>query len=105
MKVTTLIPTTLNDGTPVSESQLQGYVSLFAAVCGGVTTEGMVNGHWVNDAGILFHDVCIKLFVIVSDEQVEEVEALVRRIGKELLQEAMYFELDPSVQVKIIDTK
>lgn len=105
MKVTTLIPISLNDGTPVSEEQIKGYLTRFWAVFGGLTVEGKVDGHWVNDSGVHFMDTCIKIFCIIEDGQLDSFEAIVMQIGKELKQEAMYLEIDPKVKIKIIDTK
>lgn len=101
MKFTTLIPTTRNDGTPVSEQEIQGIVARFWQAFGACTTEGPINGYWTND-GTLYLDICVKLFVASDADVTAEFIAIVTEIGKQLGQLAMYVEIDRNVDVTII---
>ena len=49
MKFITLIPTERNDGSPVSQSELQLILEQFWRQFGGSTVEGPVDGHWIDD--------------------------------------------------------
>ena len=104
VKVTTLIPTYRNDGSQVDEFEMHGIIRRFWNQFGGATIEGIVEGHWVDSqSGQHFQDASKKLFVVVTDDRVDEVEALVIEIGKQLGQLAMYFEVT-AADIRILDT-
>jgi hypothetical protein len=107
MKFTTLVPVRFNDGTKVPQSQKKAILARFWMTFGGGTVEGPVVGHWVNELGKHFEDECLKVWVVTDDDRLAEAEALVRQIGAELRQEAMYFEVEhhPEAGVRILDTK
>lgn len=104
MKFTTLIPTHYNDGTPVSQSELQDIQSEFWTRYGGATIEGIVHGCWL-DEGILYQDECLKIVVSCDNEMLAEVEQHIIQIGKRLNQEAMYLEVQYLDGVRILKTK
>ena len=54
MKFTTLIPTHFNDGTPVSEAELDAIQMESAIQFGGATDEGLVKRMWFDDGGTLY---------------------------------------------------
>ncbi len=101
MKFTTLIPLQYNDGTPVSESELQNIQSEFWTKYGGATVEGVVQGYWLDD-GILYQDECLKIVVSCDNERLEEVQQHLIQLGKRLKQEAMYFEVQYLDGVRIL---
>jgi hypothetical protein len=101
MKVTTLIPTRRNDGSEVSRDELNGIVGLFYAAFGACTLDGTTQGYWVND-GTLYQDECMKLFVACEESQLATAEQIVRDIGRQLGQLAMYLEVDRSSEVRIL---
>ena len=57
MKFTTLIPTTRNDGTTVKPAVLQRLTDALWRPFRGVTKEGYVVGHWIDEDGTEFTDV------------------------------------------------
>src|SRR5438093_11389687 len=76
MKFTTFIPTHLNDGTPVPESELDAIQMELAIQFGGATDEGTVKGMWFDESGTLYRDTCRKLFVKCDNSRVDEVKTL-----------------------------
>lgn len=93
MKFTTLIPTTRNDGTPVKPSGLAGLINGLWRPFGGMTEEGLVTGHWTDEDGITYTDVCVKVSIECDRERLPEAIRAVRRIGRKLGQRVMYFEV------------
>jgi hypothetical protein len=63
MKFTTLIPTTRNDGTVVKPSELERLLDSLWRPFRGMTKEGTVTGHWIDDDGTEFTDVCVKVSI------------------------------------------
>ncbi len=101
MKFTTLIPTTRNDGSPVTTSELKTILDCFWAAFGACTVEGKTDGYWV-DGGTPFQDECLKVVVSCENDRLAEAESLVRDVGKQLGQLAMYFEVQYFDGVRII---
>jgi hypothetical protein len=93
MRFTTLIPTTHNDGTPVKPSVLQRRIEGLWRPFGGVAEEGAVTGHWMDDDGREFSDVCLKVSIECDRSRLPEAIRAVKRIGRRLQQRAMYFEV------------
>lgn len=93
MKFTTLIPTTDNEGTPIKPSVLARLMDGLWRPFGGMTNEGTVTGRWTDDDGTLFADICVKVSIECDRDRLEEARRAVRRIGRQLRQRAMYFEV------------
>ncbi len=64
-----------------------------------------MDGHWVDEEGKHYHDRGIKVTVACPRERLEEAKEVVRAIGKQLGQKAMYFEVRyyDGVQILKID--
>ncbi len=103
MKFTTFIPTHRNDGTPVSDAELDAIQMELAIHFGGATDEGLVKGMWLDEGGTLYRDTCRKLFVKCDDSRVDEVNGIVKAIGRRLGQKAMWIEFDFTDNARIID--
>jgi hypothetical protein len=105
MKFTTLIPTTRNDGTPVPPSVMQRLTDALWRPFRGVTREGLVSGHWIDEDGAEFADVCLKVSIDCDRSRLEEAVKAVKRLGRKLGQRAMYFEVAgyDGVQILRID--
>jgi len=101
MKFTTLIPTTRNDGSPVDAAELNGIYQRFYSVFGACTLEGTTQGFWM-DGGTLYQDICVKLVVSCDELMLETAEALIREIGQQLGQLAMYLEVDRNADIRIL---
>jgi hypothetical protein len=93
MKVTTFLPTTNNDGKPVPPSFLERVLEDFWRPFRGLTKEGYITGHWIDDDGTEFTDVCLKVFIECERGRLFEAIKAVRRVGRRLRQRAMYFEV------------
>lgn len=93
MKLTVHIPTTLNDGTLVSAEMLEQIRQQFWTMFGGMTHEGIVNGVWTDD-GIVYRDACERFFVVGDNALLPEAIELVKTIGRQLDQRAMYVEVE-----------
>lgn len=105
MKFTTLIPTTRNDGTPFKPDLLDRILDSLWRPFRGMTREGYVTGHWIDDDGTEFTDVCLKVFIECDRSRLVEAMKAVKRIGRRLSQRAMYFEVSgyDGVQILRID--
>ncbi len=93
MKFTTLIPTTWNDGTTIKPAVLDRVIERLWRPFGGMTDEGQVTGHWIDEDGTEFTDVCIKVSIECDRTRLQEAVRAVRRAGRKLGQRAMYFEV------------
>jgi len=58
-----------------------------------MTNEGFVTGHWIDDSGAEFRDVCVKVSIDCDRSRLQEAIKAVRRLGRQLGQQAMYFEV------------
>src|SRR5213593_1651883 len=96
MKFTTFIPTHFNDGTPVSDEELEAIQMELCCQFGGVTDEGLVKGMWLDESGALYRDTCRKVFVKCDASRLEEIRETVKAIGQRLGQKAMWVEFDVS---------
>src|SRR5437764_15223012 len=102
MKFTTLIPTTRNDGTAVEAAVLERVVDSLRRPFRGMTKEGYVTGHWIDDDGTEFTDLCLKVFIECDRDRLFEAIKAVKRVGRRLGQRAMYFEVDGYDGVQIL---
>jgi hypothetical protein len=93
VKFTTLIPTKQSDGTAVKPSVLARLIDNLWRPFGGMTNEGLITGHWIDQEGTEFTDVCLKVSIECERHRLEEAIKAVRRIGRKLGQRAMYFEV------------
>jgi hypothetical protein len=102
MKFTTLIPESRNDGTEIEAHILSRLIDRLWRPFRGMTEEGRVIGHWIDDDGIEFTDVCIKVSIECDRGGLQEAIRAVRRLGLKLEQKAMYFEVTGSDGVQIL---
>jgi hypothetical protein len=102
MKFTTLIPTTRNDGKSVKPSVLEQMIDSLWKPFRGVTREGYVTGHWIDDDGTEFMDVCLKVAIECDRSRLFEALKRVKQIGRRLGQRAMYFEVTGYDGVQIL---
>ncbi len=105
MKVTTRIPTRLNDGRAVSVEVLGDIRRMIADQFGGVSVDGPGQGAWIGEDGRMYDEA--SYVVTFATERIRYAEArnLVIKIGQMLEQEAMYFEVQYFDGVEIIDTR
>jgi hypothetical protein len=82
-----------NDGSAVKPSLLQRLLGSLWRPFRGMTNEGSVLGHWIDDDGMEFTDVCIKVSIECDRSRLAEAIRAVKRLGRKLGQRAMYFEV------------
>ena len=102
MKFTTLVPTTWNDGTPVPPALLSRVIDRIWKPFQGMTDEGVVRGHWIDDDGTVYTDMCVKVSIECDRSRLQEAMRAVRRAGRTLRQRAMYFEVSGYDGVQIL---
>jgi len=100
----TLIPTRRNDGSAVSEAEQNAILTDLWNRFGGVTKEGLVEGHWIDTSdGKHYQDQSIKILVACESSRLREAEETVIEIGRQLDQRAMYFEVRYFDGVRFLD--
>jgi hypothetical protein len=93
MLVITRIPTHRNDGTKIGVRERRRLLNLVRDSFGGYTLEGPFQGAWVADDDRVYEESSYRLEVLVPPERVAEARELFIRIGKQLGQRAIYFEV------------
>jgi hypothetical protein len=93
MKFTTFIPTTWNDGTPVEPAFLSRLIDALWRPFRGMSEEGFVRGHWIDEDGVEFTDLCVKVSIECDRSRLQEAVVAVRRVGRKLRQRSIYFEV------------
>ena len=93
MKFTTLIPSRRNDGATIPPSLLHRLTDALWRPFRGVTKDGYVTGQWIDDDGVEFTDVCLKVSIECDRSRLPEAIKAVTRLGRKLGQRAMYFEV------------
>jgi hypothetical protein len=89
-KVTVLIPMNYNNGSPVPKQIFTQFEKQLLRIAGGYSMDGIVEGGWRADETDYFDKS--KRYIILTD-QVEVIKSLTIEIGKQLEQQAMYFEV------------
>lgn len=92
MVFTVLIPTRRNDGSEVSDAEMQAILGGLWQRFGGATIDGIVEGHWT-DGGEHYQDRSLKVSIACESDRLHEAEEVVLAIGRQLGQLAMYFEV------------
>ncbi len=93
MIVITRIPTHRNDGSKINQRERRAILTLVRDTFGGYTLEGPFQGAWVADDDQTYEETSYRLEVIVPPERLSEARELFIRIGKQLGQRAIYFEV------------
>ncbi len=103
VKFTTLIPKTRNDGRAFSAEFLKSVIDRLWKPFGAMSEEGEVIGRWTNKDGVVYSDVCIRISIECERERLPEAIRAVRKVGKKLKQQAMYFEVTGYDGIQIMD--
>src|SRR5436190_14433673 len=93
MLVVTRIPTHRNDGSKISRRERRAILTLVRDTFGGYSLEGPFQGAWVADDGQVYEETSYRLEVLVPAERLSEARELFTRIGMQLGQRAIYFEV------------
>jgi hypothetical protein len=92
MIIVTLIPIRRNDGSRVPDAELREIEARLWQRFGGVTIEGIVTGHWLED-GRHYQDESLKVRLAIEPERLDEARSVIRQIGRQLDQISMYLEI------------
>ncbi|MFO0970393.1 MAG: hypothetical protein U0793_33000 [Gemmataceae bacterium] len=104
MKFTTLIPTRLNDGKKVPRTQFRRILDELARQFRGYTDEGMTKGHWIDPKDSRgYNDQARRISVVCDNRLLWDAQQAIVRIGTELGQRAMYFEVRDYDGVQILE--
>ena len=93
MLVTTRLPTHRNDGSKISQRERRAILNLVRDAFGGYTLEGPFQGAWVADDGQTYEETSYRLEVLVPPKRLRAARELFIRIGRQLGQRAIYFEV------------
>lgn len=104
MKFTTLIPIRLNDGQEVPPEHISRILDELVQQFGGCSDEGITKGQWLDPQDhSLYRDESRRVSVSCDNRLLWEAQQAVIRIGKELGQKAMYFEVRDYDGVQILE--
>lgn len=94
MKFTTLIPMKHNDGRPVPPEKIDRLIDSLARKFNGCSDEGLTKGQWLDPKDArLYRDESRRVTVVCANDQLWRAQKAVIRIGQQLGQRAMYFEV------------
>ena len=103
-KFTTLIPMRFNDGREVPQEQMTRIIDELALQFSGCSDEGVTKGQWLDPKDSqLYRDESRRVSVVCSNDLLLEARQAVIRIGKEIGQRAMYFEVRDYDGVQILN--
>jgi hypothetical protein len=91
--VITRIPTHRNNGSRVGRRERRQILNLVRDTFGGYSLEGPFQGSWVSDDGRVYDETSYRLEVLVPAEELSAARDLFERIGRQLGQKAIYFEV------------
>ena len=104
MKFTTLIPMRFNDGREVSQEQLNRIIDELTLQFNGCSEEGVTKGQWLDPKDSrLYRDESRRLSIVCDNRRLWEAQQAVVKIGKELEQLAMYFEVRDYDGVQLLE--
>jgi len=103
MLVITRIPTHRNDGSKITQRERRALLNLVRDQFGGYSLEGPFQGAWVADDGQCYEETSYRLEVIVPALRLSEARTLFIKIGRQLGQRAIYFEVRDQGEVINLD--
>jgi hypothetical protein len=104
MKFTTLIPLRFNDGREVPPEQMSRIIDELVLRFGGCSDEGVTKGQWLDPKDSqLYRDESRRVSVVCDNRLLWEAQQAVIKIGKELGQLAMYFEVRDYDGVQLLE--
>ena len=101
--VITRIPTHRNGGRKISAKERREVLRQVRDAFGGYSLEGPFQGVWVADDGKVYEETSYRLEVVIGPGELQEAREMVIRIGKQLGQRAMYFEIREGGEIINID--
>lgn len=103
MLVVRRIPTHRNDGSKVSQRERRAFLTLVRNTFGGYSLEGPFEGAGVGDDCRVYEETSYRLEVLVPAKRLAEARELFIRLGKQLGQRAIYFEVREGGEIIELD--
>ena len=104
MKFTTLIPLRFNDGRKVPKNRMSQIIDDLVFTFGGCSDEGVTKGQWIDPADSqLYRDESRRISIVCDNSLLWKAQEAVIKIGKELGQRTMYFEVRDYDGVQILE--
>jgi hypothetical protein len=103
MLAITRIPTHRNDGSKVSPRERRAILTLVRDIFGGYSLEGPFQRAWIAEDGQVYEETSYRLEILLPPERLSEARELVIRIGKQLGQRAIYFEVREGGEIIDLD--
>ena len=96
-KCVLLFPLTFNDGTAVPRAVLNEFKEEMFVIGGGITLDGTVKGEYRMESGERRVEDLLKLWVVVDQDDIQEVRRVLGVYAQRLGQESIYFERTRSI--------
>ena len=90
-------------GRELVARERRSFVTLVRDTFGGYSLEGPFEGTWVADDGRVYEETSYRLEVLVAPDRVNEARALFARLGRQLGQRAIYFEVRDAGEIIDLD--
>jgi hypothetical protein len=104
MKFTTLIPLRFNDGREVPREQMIRVIDELVLQFSGCSDEGITKGQWLDPKDSrLYRDESRRISVVCDNRLLWEAQQAVIKIGKDLRQRVMYFEVRDYDGVQLLE--
>ena len=104
MKFTTLIPMRFNDGREGPQEQMNRIIDELTLRFTGCSDEGVTKGQWLDPKDSqLYRDESHRVAVVCDNQRLGEAQQAVVKIGKELGQRVMYFEVRDYDGVQLLE--
>ncbi len=104
MKFTTLIPLRFNDGREVPQVQISRIIDELVLLFSGCSDEGVTKGQWLDPKDAqLYRDESRRITVVCENRLLWEAQQAVIKIGRELGQRVMYFEVRDYDGVQLLE--
>ncbi len=96
IKILLLLPTNYNDGKPIESEKIQSAVERIDNLIGGHTLDGSCQGCYRMDSGEMATDICLKIWAVCNENQLEGMQNLASDFAVDFGQESIYFERTPA---------
>ena len=101
VKATFLLPLKDNEGQDLAEAIGEAEAACFIAF-GAFTFSGYVKGTWKMETGERQQDTSALYWIVMDEQKLPELEAILRRFKARANQEAMYLEIEHRVDVRFL---
>ena len=97
-----LIPTSYNDKRKVAVDVIDEILDRVFEEFGPYSVDGVTDGTWKMHDGTKAEDRCLKVWIILEEENVDELKKMLKSVARELDQEAIFF-MTRDVETELIE--